>query len=223
MTIFFKKNIKKTDIYSMKLKKSSKNLKMSFVLTAMLVALNSLLFFSCVSSAQHEQISYCSRELLGKGIKTPEQLAEFFVSENPEISLSRVKSLANDYVIEAQIEGINSDVAFVQMCLETGFLKFGNLVKAEWHNYCGLGAIDANNPGEKFKDQKTGVRAHIQHLQAYATTQDVKLNQPLVDPRYSWVHKAKFAQSVFDLAGTWATDVNYGNKLDNLLSKLENF
>ncbi len=207
----------------MKVQKLRKSSKINFVLTALLLTLNSFLFYSCVSSGQHEQIQPCSRELLGKGIKNETQLAEFFVSENPGISLSRVKSLAKDYVTEAQTEGINSDVAFVQMCLETGFLKFGNLVKPEWHNYCGLGAIDAANPGEKFKDQKTGVRAHIQHLQAYATTQDVNLKQPLVDPRYSWVHKAKFAKTVFDLAGTWAADVDYGKKLDTLLSKLENF
>lgn len=208
----------------MKVQKLTKNLKSTgFVLAALLVAVNSFLFYSCVSSGQHEQVLSCSRELNGIGIKSQEQLAEFFISENPEIPLSRVKSLAKDYVTEAQIEGINSDVAFVQMCLETGFLRFGNLVKPEWHNYCGLGAMDAANPGEKFKDQKTGVRAHIQHLQAYATTQDVKLKQPLVDPRYSWVHKAKFAQTVFDLAGTWATDPDYGKKLDTLLSKLENF
>lgn len=207
----------------MKVQKSGKSFKISFLVTVLAVVLDSFLFFSCVSSAQHEKIQGCSRELLGKGIKSESELAEFFISENPEIPLSRVKSLAKDYVTEAQTEGINSDVAFVQMCLETGFLKFGNLVKPEWHNYCGLGAMNAENPGEKFKDQKTGVRAHIQHLQAYATTQDVKLKQPLVDPRYSWVHKAKFAETVFDLAGTWATDPDYGKKLDTLLSKLENF
>ena len=109
------------------------------------------------------------------------------------------------------------------MCLETGFLRFGNLVKNEWHNYCGLGAIDSSKPGEKFPDQQTGVRAHIQHLQAYATTEDVKLKKALVDPRYNWVHKTKLAYSVFDLAGTWATDKNYGTKLDALLARLEQF
>lgn len=109
------------------------------------------------------------------------------------------------------------------MCLETGFLKFGNLVTPEMNNFCGLGAISPEQPGESFPDVQTGIRAHVQHLQAYATTADVPLNNPLVDPRYSWVHKAKFAQNVFDLAGNWAADKEYGNKLDGLLSELEEF
>ena len=182
----------------------------------------STLFFSCVSTGTRQEEN-CSRNLLAPGIKSEKQLVEFFLSENPQIPKERVQSLARDYISEARSEGINSDVAFVQMCLETGFLRFGNLVKPQWHNYCGLGAIDATNPGEKFPDQKTGVRAHIQHLQAYATTENVKLKNPLVDPRYNWVHKAKLARTVFDLAGSWATDKNYGTKLDGLLRKLDQF
>ena len=182
----------------------------------------SVVFFSCISPGIKEEKS-CSRKLLADGIKNENQLAEFFLSENPNVPLQKVKSLAKDYIQEAKTEGINSDVAFAQMCLETGFLRFGNLVKNEWHNYCGLGAIDSSKPGEKFPDQQTGVRAHIQHLQAYATTEDVKLKKALVDPRYNWVHKTKLAYSVFDLAGTWATDKNYGTKLDALLARLEQF
>lgn len=182
----------------------------------------SVVFFSCISPGIKEEKS-CSRKLLADGIKNENQLAEFFLSENPNVPQQKVKSLAKDYIQEAKTEGINSDVAFVQMCLETGFLRFGNLVKREWHNYCGLGAIDSSKPGEKFPDQQTGVRAHIQHLQAYATTEDVKLKKALVDPRYNWVHKTKLAYSVFDLAGTWATDKNYGTKLDALLARLEQF
>ena len=182
----------------------------------------SVVFFSCISPGIKEEKS-CSRKLLADGIKNENQLAEFFLSENPNVHLQKIKKLAKDYIQEAKTEGINSDVAFAQMCLETGFLRFGNLVKNEWHNYCGLGAIDSSKPGEKFPDQQTGVRAHIQHLQAYATTEDIRLKKALVDPRYNWVHKTKLAYSVFDLAGTWATDKNYGTKLDALLARLEQF
>jgi len=48
--------------------------------------------------------------------------------------------LASFYVAEGDAVGINSDVAFIHMCLETGFLRFGNLVTPDMHNYCGLGA-----------------------------------------------------------------------------------
>lgn len=179
-----------------------------------------MLFFSCVTPPKKES---CSRELLGTGIKSPSELTAFFLSHKNDADKEKVARLADYYVREAAVEGINSDVAFVQMCLETGFLGYGNLVLPEMNNFCGLGAMDAEHPGEYFESEEIGVRAHIQHLQAYATTADVALKQDLVDPRYSWVHKAKLAHSVHDLAKNWATDPDYGVKLDNLLKELESF
>ena len=121
---------------------------------------------------------------------------------------------------EALAEGINSDVAFAQMCLETGFLRFGGLVQADFHNYCGLGAMDAEHPGEKFETEQLGIRAHIQHLQAYATHEDEPLNNELIDPRYNWVHKTKYVEDIWGLAGTWASDKNYGTKLNDILERM---
>lgn len=186
-----------------------------------LLMLFPLLFFGCMSLPKDNV--FCSRELSGKPVKNQNQLVEFFLSENPEFDKNEISILADYYIDEAKTENINSDVAFVQMCLETGFLRFGNLVTKEMNNFCGLGAIDENHRGEKFETPLLGVRAHIQHLQAYATTQDVKLNNELIDPRYNWVHKTKLAKNVFELSGAWATDLNYGKKLDGLLTKLEQF
>ncbi len=182
--------------------------------------LSALIFTSCTSTPVQTEVTPCSRELLGSGIKSSVQLQNFFFAHNSDIPLSKISLMAGLYIEEAAAEGINSDVAFVQMCLETGFLTFGNLVVPEMNNFCGLGAMDAEHPGEYFEDERTGVRAHIQHLQAYATTEEVSLNQPLVDPRYSWPHKVKFAVTVHDLAGSWATDPEYGVKLDGLLEEL---
>lgn len=131
--------------------------------------------------------------------------------------------MAKFYVEEAAAEGINSDVAFVQMCLETNYLRFGNLVSAEMHNYCGLGAIDENHRGEIFETERLGVRAHIQHLHAYGTTSDFVLKNALIDSRYKYVNPRGKAPTVFELAGTWAADKEYGRKLDALLSALEEF
>ncbi len=180
------------------------------------------LFFSCQSSNHKTEKILISRNLLDEGKLSPSQLCNFFMSQNPSCNEGFIELLAHFYYDEAAEEGINSDVAFAQMCLETGYLTFGNLVQPEWNNFCGLGAMDKNHPGEKFETPLLGVRAHIQHLQAYATTEDVKLNNPLVDPRYSWVHKTKFVENINGLAGTWATDKNYAVKLDNILKKMEN-
>ncbi len=181
----------------------------------------SIIFFSCVSVPQ-KKVSI-SRNLTSPGVLSAESLFKYFVSVKPDCDKNLVKYLSELYIKESLMEGINSDCAFAQMCLETGYLSFGNLVVPEMHNYCGLGAMDKNHPGEWFSTEELGVRAHIQHLQAYATTSDVQLNNELVDPRYSWVHKTKYAETIFDLAGVWATDKLYGEKINAILDKMEYF
>ena len=180
--------------------------------------------FSCktVPAIPEKEINL-SREIIGKGQLSAVQLADFFINNNEHVEKEFILKFADYYIQEASMENINSDVAFAQMCLETGFLRFGGLVQPDFHNYCGLGAMDAEHPGEKFETEQLGVRAHIQHLQAYATTQDVQLNNQLIDPRYNWVHKTKLVTDIFGLTGTWATDPNYGNKIDEIISRMEVF
>lgn len=180
----------------------------------------SILFFSCVTSPQRENVS---REICGAPVKSAKSLCEFFLARNPSAEKSQAARMAKFYVEESAAEGINSDVAFVQMCLETDYLRFGNLVSAEMHNYCGLGAIDENHRGEIFETERLGVRAHIQHLHAYGTVSEAKLKNALIDNRYKYVNPRGKAQTVFELAGTWAADKEYGKKLDALLSALEEF
>lgn len=186
-----------------------------------LALLLSFVFYSCRSIPKEE--TKISRELLGTPVLNATELANYFLSQNPNEDKKHITQFALYYIQEAAAEGINSDVAFAQMCLETGYLTFGNLVTAEMHNYCGLGAIDAEHPGERFETEQLGIRAHIQHLQAYATTEDVKLNNELIDPRYNWVHKTKLANNVYDFAGTWAADKQYGEKLNAILDKMQKF
>lgn len=185
----------------------------------LLLILITSFIFSCKSLPKEETI--ISRKILGQGQLSAKELSKYFLSQNPQYNKKEIEKLAKLYIEEANFEGINSDVAFAQMCLETGYLRFGNLVTPDMHNYCGLGAIDANNPGEVFENPQLGVRAHIQHLQAYATKEDVKLKGELIDPRYNWVHKTKYIEDIFGLAGNWATDKEYGTKLDTILCRME--
>lgn len=194
--------------------------KISFKIVFLTLLISTLTFFSCKTPPKREPI-YLSRNIMDTGILTAEQLAVFFLENNPEEDYEHILTFANYYIEEASAEGINSDVAFSQMCLETGFLRFGGLVQPEFHNYCGLGAMDAEHPGEQFETEQLGVRAHIQHLQAYATTEDVLLNHELIDPRYNWVHKTKYIQDIYGLTGTWAMDPNYDKKIDAIISRLE--
>lgn len=193
------------------------------ILFATILALTALVlttFTSCVSRPRVEPIS---RTLYDSGIKNEAQLTNFFMDNNSSADKKQVKRLANLYIQEGLSEGINSDCAFVQMCLETGFLKFGGLVTPEMHNYCGLGSMDSDHPGETFATEQLGVRAHIQHLHAYATTEDVTLNFTCIDNRYKYVRPRGKAPTIYELAGTWAMDKSYGQKLDALLSRLEKY
>lgn len=155
------------------------------------------------------------------GIKSPYQLYQFFMANKPDADGLKVARLASYYVEEGLAEGINSDVAFVQMCLETGWLTFGNLVTVEMNNFCGLGAIDAEHRGNSFETERMGVRAHIQHLHAYGTTR--ALNRTCIDERYKWVNPRGKAPTVEGLSGTWAADRSYGTKLQGLLDQLAEF
>ena len=176
---------------------------------------------SCVSAPK--QSEPCSPMIYGQGIKSSGQLFNFFMEQNPQADKKEVKKISQLYIRESEAEGINSDVAFVQMCLETGFLKFGNLVTKEMHNYCGLGAIDSDHPGETFETMELGVRAHIQHLHAYGTTEEIELKNQLIDRRYKYVKPRGKAADIRGLSGTWAMDPNYAIKLEALLLKLEQF
>lgn len=190
-----------------------------YILKKITISCLCLLILSC-KTIPSKKISL-SRNIMDQGKLTSKQLADYFLSQNPDFEKKDIIEFASVYIEEANFEGINSDVAFAQMCLETGYLRFGNLVTPEMNNFCGLGAMDAEHPGEVFETPRMGIRAHIQHLQAYGTTEDVKLNGQLIDPRYSWVHKTKFVQDIFGLAGTWATDKEYGTKLNTILCRME--
>ena len=124
-------------------------------------------------SSQIEPALTVSFRIDSAGLKTAEQLVSFFMSKNPSADRQKVERLARYYVEEGAAEGVNSDIAFVQMCLETGYLRFGGLVTEDMNNFCGLGAMDAEHRGNVFETEQLGVRAHIQHLHAYGTTREL--------------------------------------------------
>ena len=93
-----------------------------------------LVITSCKSIPRETII--LSRRLLDRGTLTAEQLADFFLYNAQTRTREELITFAQLYIDEAAAESINSDIAFAQMCHETGFLKFGGLVQPEWHNYC---------------------------------------------------------------------------------------
>ena len=165
--------------------------------------------------------SFPSDKIMAPGRKSADQLYKYFASKNPNGDLKRAKELAKLYVEECAIEGVNSDLAFVQMCHETGFLRFGNLVTPDMNNFCGLGSVSKQNPGLSFPNDRMGVRAHVQHLQAYGSK--AQLKQTLVDPRYKYVNPRGKAPTLAGLTGAWAADKNYDKKIYTFMKELAHF
>jgi len=159
-------------------------------------------------------------DIMGMGIVPEEQLAAFLLDTNAEADGDFVRDLSAYYVEESAAEGVNHDTAFAQMCLETGFLRYGGLVTPDMNNFCGLGAIGPEQTGHTFSDARSGVRAHIQHLQAYASVDP--LNQELIDPRYRYVKRGT-SPTIQGLAGTWAADREYSEKIGAILRRLYEF
>jgi len=121
--------------------------------------------------------------ILGKAVATPAQMLACIKSHNPSPKLNcSVEEIVQLYYEEAGLEGVRPDIALCQALKETGFFNYGKDVAPHQNNYCGLGATGNGAPGFSFFTPRRGVRAHIQHLLAYATTELPK--QPLVDPRY---------------------------------------
>jgi len=158
--------------------------------------------------------------IMGKGNVGAEKLALFLLHNNSKVDGDYVRNLAKFYVEESAIEGVNHDVAFSQMCVETGSLNYGGLVQPDWYNFCGLGAIGPEQPGLVFPDPRTGVRAHIQHLKGYATEELLK--GELVDPRYKYVKKGS-SPTIEGLTGVWAVDKQYAVKINAVLQRLYEF
>ncbi len=177
-------------------------------------------FFSLPQSSRKDKL--CTQILTGKidrimqdGITSEVQLLRLLRLNKAPLNL--YGDLPTIYREEATIEGVNYDIAFCQMCLETGFLQFDGDVKPEQNNFGGIGAIGNGVRGDSFSDRRIGVRAQIQHLKAYATTNP--LVQPLVDPRFSLVKRGT-APLLSQLGGKWAEDVNYDKKVMSILRRL---
>ncbi len=160
-------------------------------------------------------------QIMGVGNASEVQLL-MFLKNNNEIALTNYGDLPHLYREEAEIEGVNHDIAFCQMCIETGFLRFGRGIEAEQNNFASLGATSSVNAtaklsGASFADQRTGVRAHIQHLKAYAS--NAPLFQPVVAPRFHLVARG-VAPVLSQLTGRWAIDPLYDRKILALIRRL---
>ena len=164
-----------------------------------------------------------NENILGGPMATEQQCVNYLLKNNPAPDISVTpEELVSYYYEEATREGVRPDVAFAQALHETGNFSYGGTVTPDQNNYCGLGTTSATVQGGYFPSAQIGVRAHIQHLLAYATTRIP--SEEIVDPRYSMVRDMYGSMTLthwVDLNGRWAVPgTTYGQRIMNIFQEI---
>ena len=184
-----------------------------------------------VAESSYGSIFY---KIEGSSTTTVDQMVRFYEEYSPidypseelkKGGAATIRDLAQIFYEEASAEGIKAEVVWAQTMLETGYLKYGGQVKISQFNFAGLGATDGGAAGASFSDVRTGVRAQVQHMKAYATTSALK--NSCVDPRFNLVTRGS-AQYVEILGQQenpngygWATGANYGLNIKGMIDKIK--
>ena len=135
-----------------------------------------------------------------------------------------IEAFCQMFIEEAETEGVRPEVAFVQTMKETGWLQYGGDAAIEQFNFAGLGTTGGGVPGHDFSDVRTGIRAQVQHLKAYASEEE--LVQACVDERYDYVPRGSapyvewLGQQENPGGHGWATGENYGYSIVEMIHKL---
>ena len=87
---------------------------------------------------------------------------------------------------EAVFENVRPEILYAQIMLETGYLQYGGDVEINQFNFGGLGATGNGVKGNSFVDVRTGIKAQVQHLKAYASVEPLNATQ-VVDERFKYV------------------------------------
>lgn len=190
--------------------------------------------YACVNNCTQLVEGNYLYKIMGESSVTIEQMMDYFEANGgvyPSESLKvggaeTLEQFCRIYIEEAEKEGVRAEVAFAQSMKETGWLRFGGIVQIGQFNFAGLGAEDGNTEGNcaSFPDVRIGVRAQIQHLKAYASTEALTL--PLVDPRFVKVKRGSapyvewLGQKENPDGLGWATAEGYGRSIVNMIKKM---
>ncbi|MCQ2536111.1 MAG: glucosaminidase domain-containing protein [Lachnospiraceae bacterium] len=130
-----------------------------------------------------------------------------------------IETFCQLYINECTAEGVRYDIAFCQAMKETGFLHYGGSVSISQFNFAGMGASGGGKHGCVYNSVQEGIRAHVQHLKAFASTADM-VNEP-VDQRWSKVRRGSAVYVEYlginenPKHTGWATAERYGYSLMN--------
>ena len=156
-------------------------------------------------------------KIMGNAVATAEQMKAYLKAKNPGVAQS-VLDMVPLYLSEGKAEGVRGDIAFAQSCLETGNFTFsGSAVTLSQNNFCGMGVTSNGMKGNSFGTPQLGIRAQVQHLKAYASTDALK--NACIDPRFKYVTRgcAEYVEWLGQKENPhgkgWAAGASYGEKI----------
>lgn len=160
-------------------------------------------------------------KIMGNAAATAEQMQAYLKKKNPSVAQS-VLDMVPLYLSEGKAEGVRGDIAFAQSCLETGNFTFsGSAVTLSQNNFCGMGVTSNGMKGNSFDTPQLGIRAQVQHLKAYASTDALK--NACIDPRFKYVTRgcAEYVEWLGQKENPdgkgWAAGAGYGEKILSIL------
>ena len=156
-------------------------------------------------------------KIMGNAVATAEQMKAYLKAKNPKVPQS-VLDMVPLYLSEGKAEGVRGDIAFAQSCLETGnFTFFGSAITLSQNNFCGMGVTSNGVKGNSFGTPQLGIRAQVQHLKAYASTDALK--NACIDLRFKYVTRgcAEYVEWLGQKENPhgkgWAAGASYGEKI----------
>ena len=174
--------------------------------------------------------------IMGTSSVTALQLSNFYKAMNKKYpsyysqndkEAKTIEDFCKIYVEECKKEDVRVEVAFAQAMVETGYLSFGGDVDISQYNFAGMGATGNGVKGNSFSTVRLGIRAQVQHLKCYASTD--KLNGDRVDPRWGeWLRgKAPYVEWLSipnNPYGTgWAGSATYAEVIKGIMENINKY
>lgn len=165
----------------------------------------------------HERLKVSESIAIGRWLEQQSQAHDDFI-----------RLIAPAVVDAASRFNINAIGAVAQSAVETGYGNFPGTVPRWFRNPAGLKVRRSNEAlppydHAQFPTWEAGALAQILHLNAYCgrparTLTDVG---QWLDPRNSLVVPLGPQTTFNDLAGRWATDIEYGVKIERIIETIE--
>ena len=156
-----------------------------------------------------------STSVIGYTEVTVDQLVKIFTNRN-SAKVEWARRIAPIYIKYGKLFNIRADIAWAQMCHETGFLEYKGDVKPNQNNFVGLGATGGGVPGNSFVTEELGIIAHYAHLAWYYYPNHINIYCSAVyDPRHfgSTHYKYTGDTTLGFMNGRWAPGATYTDKI----------